>query len=893
MRTRLALILALVALPLGPDALWAQDRLAAQVETQAAARQVRALVDRAMAELASDSPDPGASALIYTNMANELAIAHPDLPLTLAYLPNLAATRAYRLRYEWANMELFAAAVLRAFDGPTLTHHPMRIEAAARLGQAMVRQGRGGEAAIILAPVVALLDGAPPSPEGDLARFWYGAALTKSRSPGWPEAGAQAFALRDSPLISALELAPFVDDYLFFMREAGASGEVVAAIAEVSAQTATTPGLHPVDRAVFLARVVSVLAENDRTAEAISISEAELAQLGAGYAGSMARNTLGMQLVRLWFQTGQISRGLAFADILLDESVNQPVPNWVDTHLLQVLRGAAFNHLGRNAEAQEAWRRGYAAVRQYERATSDQARLLAAQIDVNEPGFATFEYAGELADAGDIRTDGPVDDVLLRFLQGKYALSEQAFQIDPLTADTGDLDAVDRNHALHLALSGAGAQARQAIDDHLAYIDGWPDSPQKAAARDEMGLFAALDAFWWQGQSLVDRPDLFDDLARFATRMPPDRASFSRALRVAALNNDGRAPQMITALQEWWQAIDPNRTDHSPWDMAAAMVAVEMAYSLADTEFARKITQTAQGWARDLPPLSLTQDYLALVRLMNAPNDLETDQGLLDLGAIIQRLSAQVPRGHILRVSSRFGLAKALQLRDQLPEARSMLAAVAEALRENPDHRPDVMAFLQAYEAQVLGQMGNHDMALNLARAAFDAMTPRTRKDYRIGIVTTLAWELVHANRHMDAATLVEAQFGAPDFMDDLQPDGQVDTLRTRSTLQDMIHNTQAATALLDRAEAIIDANPGVSAGQRLSLNWDRGVQLRNAGQYEPALRYLAAANDAYFAGRARIAAASASGQAAALGQDIERVLGELTVAWWLYSERSAAPAAP
>ncbi len=889
MRLCLTFVAALAALPLSPAAVRAENAIAVQAATKAAARQVQALVDRGMTTLNGGGENPGWYAMQDIDLANALAIATPDLPLTITYLPNLAASRAYLVQQDWENVVVFASAVLRAFDDPQNATQPMRIEAAARLAHAMMRQGRAADAAAILAPVTDAIKALPRASETDLARFWYAAALMQDVVPGWPEAAAKAYLLLDSKEIRSNDKAAFLDDYLFWSRETDGDSDLILEIAEASAIASVAPGVHKLDRAVHMGRVADVLSEHGRFEEAMAMAEAELAHLGEGYAGQGPRNALGMRLIRLWFQNGEIDRGIAFCDTLLAETTALPSPNWVDQNLLHVLRGAAFNHLGRTAEAQEDYRRAYAAARQYERATSHQAQVLAASIDPNDPGYAGFEYAGELSDASGIRTDGPADTVLLRFLAGEYALTERVFANDTLTPDDANVDEIDRNKILHLALSGQAADAKQQIEDLLMYFDSMPDPARYDAARDELLLFATLSSFWWQGDGVQDEPAFFADLARLAGSLPPDRASFIRAMRITALNNDGRIPEAQEALQDWRAAHDPARTTFTPWDVAAAMVAVEMAYSLFDAELAHEITEMAALWMENLPPMGLARDYFALVRLLNAPMDLETDRGLLQLGAIVQRLSAQVPQGHILRASSRFGLANALAARGQFPQARDMMAAAASELRLNPNYRPDVMAFLQSLQAQILSQMGKRDLAMNMARAAYDGLTPHARGDYRVNIVTVLTWEMVANGRYAQAAALAEAELSDPTFTAQLLPDLQVACLRTRAWLQETVGETSRARDLLNQADTLAAASTKVTMGQRIALMWDRGIYASNAGHFEPALRSIAAANDTYFSERAKVAAASTSGHAVALGQDLERVLFEASVAWALYQERTAS----
>ena len=871
---RLILVLLLGLCGLSATALRAQT-----ADNSPAGQELRALIAQAETALAPGTPDAGTAAFVLIDKANDLALATPDLSVPLGYMPNLLAARAYRLQFDWPNMEGFAAPVVRVMDAPQYITHPMRLEAAARLGQAMIMQGRGTDAASILGPVIAATEDAAPSDALDLARFWYGEAMLISTDPGWTTAAARAFGLHTSPLIGPIERAMFLDDYLSELIDSDAPTDLQDDVGSALYDAARAVGVHPVDRALFMNRVASVMTAAGETSIAIAVVKAELDQLGAGYSGHYARTALASQLVRLMFMTGDVEEGIALADTILVEVQARDTVNWPDVSLFHTMRAAAFAYLERTPEAQDAYRRAYVAVRQYERASSAQAQNMAAQIDVDDPGFAGFEYAGELIGAGGIRPDGPADEVMLRFLAGEYAINEQVLTRIDWTGQQIDMTRADRNRALHLALSGQARAAKADLDTQIAAL-----APAQVTERDELTLFQVVSTFWWQGRGPRGEPALFAALQRLTANLPPDRALFVRAAIASAFAADGRYPEAQAALRAWRLAADARDAApvHTPWDVAAGMMAVELAYSVLDRDSADAMAKQASAWMQGQPTMGLARDYFDLVRLLNGQGDMETDRGLLDLGAIVQRLSAQVPEGHILRVTSRFGLAKALWARDRLPQARDMMAATTDALRENPDFRPDFMAFFQSVQAQILSQMGNDDLALNMARAAYAALTPQSRGDLRVGIVVTLSNQLVAMGRYGEAATMAEAQLDDAALMADLVPDLRIEILRARARLQDNIDAGEKAGALLTQAEQIAASASDVSAIQRMALIWDRGVHEDTAGRLEPAFRAYAGSNDQYFAERARIADASISGQASALDQDMKRVLIEVGAGWAL-----------
>lgn len=185
--------------------------------------------------------------------------------------------------------------------------------------------------------------------------FSYGAATILPLADGWQTAAARSFALLDRPKLSAVDPATFVDDYLFQLLEVSADLDLIFHVAEAPLRTARAPDVRPIDRALSLNRVAGVMAHNGDPEAALTLAERALAQLGGGYAGNQARNSLGIRIICLWFQPGKVEQSIDFAQTLLDEIAATSTPNWVDVNRLQVLLGAAFSHLGHTSEVQVAY----------------------------------------------------------------------------------------------------------------------------------------------------------------------------------------------------------------------------------------------------------------------------------------------------------------------------------------------------------------------------------------------------------------------------------------------------------------------------------------------------------------------------------------------------------
>jgi len=869
-----------------PIPLWAQT---VSVASEADRRTIEDLIAQADVILESGDRDRIDEALTLIYRANDITFTTDDLDIPTRYLPNLAAARAFRLKFDWPEVERYAAAVARAFDAPGLQDHPYRIEAAGRLGHALLRQDRGIDALAILRPVLAQIDagGGADTREKALVEFWLAATLARLGEGEWSDLGLRTVNTdTDQSMISTAEFVSFLYDFLGLLRSTEGASDTLLGLSQTMANAARGETINAVDRAFYMDFHAKVLHDMDQTAEAADLMVAELTQLGDNYIGHRARNLLGIRLVVMWFNMGRVDEGLGLIETLVDEIEQSGSERWEDIYYLKLLEGRALEYRGEVGPSQVAFRAAYAAVRKFDRASSGYALMVAEFIDRSDPGFADFAYAAELADPSALPPDGPPEDVAARFLAGNFALNERIFQL-ALETEGQDRLEVEANRVLHHALAGP----ESALEERLAIARSLLPEDD-AQMRDRLTFYEAFGAFWLGSRRPMDRPELFAALDGLEARLPPDQQSVVRALRFSTLNFEGRTVEARAALRDWIAKRDMARQPRSVWDIMAAMMATEIGYNFLDLETATSISQDSFAELSAFPELSLAKDYLDLVRLLNAARDMETDRGIVELAAIVQRISAEVPEGHILRASSRFGMANALWSRERLAEARDMMAQTVEEFRANPRYRPDILAFLQALQSQLLSQMGQYDLAMTLARAAYEALPTDARGDYRLTVVSRLVWEFYSSGRLDEAIAMSESELADPELMNSLLPAQQVDAYRTRAALLRYVGREEESRTLLDQAAEVVRTSTDMPPMPGIMLLWDIAVAHHGQGRLDEAFRNMTASNDGYFAERQKVASASASGQAAQKNEDLIRAQTEADIGWALYQELSKTPTA-
>ncbi len=813
--------------------------------------------------------------------ANDLGLNENAMDPLVRFLPNLAAARAYRLRYDWAEAERYAAATLRALDGTDYALHPVRLEAAGRLGQALLRQGRASEAAAILRPVLAAVDaaGGVTTAEGALVEFWLGATVTRMGAPDWAEVGERVLRGRlHRVLVSLPEYVSFYYDLAELMRAQQGSDDALAEMTRQMAEMARDPSVLDLDRAAYLELHAQVLNDLGRNTEAAALMEAELANLVENRRGTQRYLAVGLRLALLWFELGRIDEGVAMLERMLEEALPDADPSALG--FIMSVRGAALDHLGYAAEAQVAYREAYATLRQVLPAHAKQALETATAIRRDDPGFASFAFAAEVLDPTTVAPDGPVEAVLARFLSGLHTQNELVLMGPETLPEGADERAWVRNRVLHLALSGR----RAAMLDDLALLRAAGGDAEPAQA-DQLLLYEAIGGFWLNGLRPQDAPALYAALDGLEMRLPPDQASLVRALRLAALNFDGRTPEAIARLRDWIEARDMARQPRTVWDIAAGMIATELGWLFLPRPLAAQVMADSLDELAALPGAVLARDYLQLVRLLNAGGDMETDRGLVELATLVQRVSAQVPEGHVLRASTRFGLANALSAQDRHAQAQALMAEAVEEYRTNPGHRRDVLAFMQSMQAQSLVRMGRSDLGLNLARAAYEALPADGRADYRMTIVMILAWELVNQGRQAEALALAEAELTDPALIAQLFPSTRFDLLRNRAGLYREAGDLAGSADLLAQAAALAADHPEIAPVFRAALYWDQGLTDLQAGRLAAAFRKIVASNDGYVQVRREVAQNSATGRAQMRAEDAMRARTEAMIGWELVKQ--------
>ncbi|WP_323766247.1 hypothetical protein [Marinovum sp.] len=804
-----------------------------------------------------------------------------DYPPVVDHYPNLGLSQYHYETGDWPEVLRFSASVATGLIAEGLADHPHRVTASVLQGAALARLSRQTEAEVLLRNGVAAARGRPELAETygvalynlallvtDLDREDHGAITDEfldNWSSDWP------IPLQLSLIISYRDIDNdyTVDDDL--ARAIRRARNLVAA-----AESAEDVPLRRV--AGFRGYLGLLLAQDGDFATALDLLQKEYDYYReARVTGSDLTNCIiYLGLVIRYGQSAEAALSF-FADEV--QIARQSGTGAHDIARFLMEQAAAAEATGAQDESQRLYREAYAELRSVDRANHWVAQQARAQIDIDHPGMAGFAFASELGAVEAVRFDLTADgrDVLRLFFEGNYLL------LDPVLARHAGAEGREAvlyrlNRALALALMGRHDESLAVLDETRARAIATGALPPGAPILD---LIETVARVWGSGH---DPEAAAGALARLKARAPAMNAEVRSAYRALLafyhFRRDDR--RRMTEVLAVWFADRPPGPATSLWEIYAATLVMEMAFGQMDPALNEALMQETLAALEAYPTLTLSRDYLRVVKVMNSRTGVFNDEALVELGTVVSSVGAMVPEGHSLHYATQFALSNVHAWRGKTEEALYWLRQSVETMRATRYHRQDEVAFLLSRQAGLLLGLGRINEAHSLSQEALRLIDPLTDRPNLIGEIyqTTASALWWRSDDPQKAADFIDGVLGDPKILSRLEPVDRVILLRLKADAEANFAALDAVLATLDRAEAQIGLDPVIDWRREQSFNRQtRAIANYWNGALAEGFAAIVESNDIYTAWLASIRRAEGA-QGVDPGAYRDRAVWEAMIGW-------------
>ena len=284
-----------------------------------------------------------------------------------------------------------------------------------------------------------------------------------------------------------------------------------------------------------------------------------------------------------------------------------------------------------------------------------------------------------------------------------------------------------------------------------------------------------------------------------------------------------------------------------------------------------------------LPSLSLSRDYLRLVRVLNANDGYLREDTMIELGTLVGSIGQGVPETHPMISATQFALANAYEWREDYDQALYWLRKTTETMRASRYSRSDVIAFLLSRQSAALRILGRTDEALALATDSLALIDPETVRRDLIGVFyTNYALALTaRSDNYQAAIEALDIVLENPKVRARIEPFDLVSLLRTKAEMLTETAELDEVLATFDEALAVIEQDASV-VDWRLEaalIEWNRAIANYRNSRQEAAFRDMVASNDRYSEWLNSLPAVSGG---EAISPDIQRmrVIWEAAIGW-------------
>ncbi|WP_417523504.1 hypothetical protein [Marinovum sp.] len=743
-----------------------------------------------------------------------------DYPSVVDHYPNLGLSYYYYETGNWPEVLRFSASVATGLTADGLPDHPHRIQASILQGAALARMSRQSEAEVLLRNGVAAARG-----RADLVQA-YGLALYNLSllvtDLGREDAGEITDEFLDnwsSDWPIPLELSLIIN-YRDIDRDYTDDDDLARAIRRARNLVAAAESAEdvPLRRVAGFRGYLGVLLAQDGdfdTALDLLQKEYDYYREAQITGGDLSNCIIYLGLVTRY------GRSSAEAYQFFDDEVQIARQSGTPAHdiarfLLE--QAAAAEAMGETDESQRLYRAAYAEVRSVDRANHWAAQKARSKIDLDHPGMAEFAFASELGAVDAVQFELTADgaDVLRLFFEGNYLLLEQVLARHAGAEGQG-ATLYQLNNALFLALMGRH-------DAAIAELATARESTRRSGALPPgapiFDIVEVIARVWGSGHA----PEAAQDaLARLGARMErlqvAERSIYRALLAFYHFRRDDIA-QMRRVLTAWFEEHDPARPS-TLWDIYAATVVMEMSFGKMEAELNEALMQQTLLALEAYPTLTLSRDYLRVVKVMNSRTGVFSDEALVELGTVVSSVGAMVPEGHSLHYATQFALANAHGWRGNTEESLYWLRQAVATMRASRFHRVDEVAFLLSRQSGLLLALNRVNEAHSLSQEALRLIDPLTARPNLIGEIyqsTALAlwWR---SDDPAKAVGFIDEVLGDPAILARLEPLDRVILLRLKADALANYGELDEVLATLDAAEAQIGLDPDIDWRRERSFN--------------------------------------------------------------------------
>lgn len=847
--------------------------------------EVLAEVDAALAVLKSGDADRAYARL---DAINGITYAN-DYPPRSKHYPNLGLAYYYLAREDWEDVLFFATSVATGLTADGFADHDIRLRASILQGAALHGRDRNHEAELVLRNAVAAARTRPQlGPEYGLALNALARVATFLGLPD--ESDLRAAVLNGYETRWLVPLEDLVQLNFYDIEDRQDKGEPLPRLLPRAERlvrlSETVPEVEPAQAVFYKGFYANLLALDGQYEAALPLlQEQRDFYLDGDYTGRDVWACVRRLGAVISFAIGPEEAYAHFRSEL--DYARQKGADIFNLALYQRELGHLAGRLDDPDLAQTHFRDAYAEARRDYRVNSELVQHLRGYIEVDHPGMTGFAFAPELgaleAVEFDLSQDGA--DVLRLFFEGNYialgALLERY-------AEEGQGESVTYliNSALYHAMISDHDEALSALETARRTARRTTNSKVPANAL-IFDIVEALARVWGTGHEPESAAGV---LARMRARLPSMTES-ERSLYYAL---DGfrhyrlsNYAEMRNVLAAWFDQYKPGRLERV-WDIYVANMVLEMSIGHMEDDLNARLIEDLLAALDAYPALSLSRDYLRLVRILNAVDGYLQDETMVELGTLVKSIGEGVPETHPLISATQFALANAYEWREEYEQALYWLRETTRTMRASRYARQDVIAFLLSKQSVALRLLGRTDEAHALATDSMAMIDPETvRRDLIGAFYQNYAQALVErSDYHRAAVEALDTVLRNPKVVRRLEAFDRVALLRTKADNLTEYAELDEVLATLDEAQAVIAADDSVLDWRldSAAIAWSRAIANYRNGALGAGFSDMVESNDAYTDWLTSIPA-GASGQSE-ISPDVMRV----RVVWeaaigWSYAE--------
>lgn len=796
------------------------------------------------------------------------------------WIVSLLFARYFRENRNWAKIEQYAGSAATGLDPEDYGILPERNEAMMLFGEAVSEQGRYAEAEPILQ---AALQAAQAQGQTRVAqRALYMLAETRAQllrpdTLDWiarvKDLHAAGGAVEDA------ELAYLMSKEIEILRSRdGQQGKVLEVAQALEAFMQSTDQIAYFDNAIYLGLIGLGYAETGNVEKALELFLRE-EELLAGKEPFRDRYFVnGQRIAVMHYNLGDEAAALSTLNRYIAEAEDTGFDSARVVALLYRDVGNIGAQSGKPVIAQTYFRKAYAVARRGLSANHPTVLEIKGKIDVQAEGMAAFALRSEFGLVDDLafewRDDGA--DTMRLFFSGSYVALDQVLQLE----DAPSLSSYYLNRGLYHALMGH-------YDKTGRFLGAAVENGADPVVAD---LVQAVAQIWGSHHELELLDPLMRRLEAAQPQMSRDQRSSYMALAAFRHFLEGRTGPARAGLRRWMQS-QPDGFDPTPWDAFAGLMADEMVIDLLNPTEGQAMFDQLQVRMNGYEGLVLAQAITDFVRERMRDTWTPSEEGAVRMGAIVQNMRSLVPADHVLQVSAHFSFAIAMWNRGFHDDAFQAIDTAIEAYQQNPFHRRDTLAMLQANKGNWLSQNGKLELGLSLARQAFLGLDLEKDDPNRVhDVANNLIFSLRNWGEWEQALEVSETVIWSPRLM------GQVPaTLRSNalvtygSTLLGLDRHDEARAAYLAAEQALPD-DLEVADSYRAMILYELSIVDYRQQDYDDAFDHVVRSNDAFFGFTERMsrnlgAEASVNAEAALTRARAEALLG------WDYAQTLAPKA--